>query len=304
MTLRTFSILWLAAAFAAAGVMGGCNSGGGGGKLTDVQQAQRDEILAIQKIQEDIAAKKKVTKWEVSAKDVQADPRAKELKLDDEMGLQKIQGALGIEVEDMPPVKDFSGYKRIDWKNPDERLKKYSVNKRPPEGASPQMPSTGYEPFIDRYKDAKIVVMDLKVTTKAPPPPTEEGKTPEPPKENTIEITFGPIIEAEADKLIKQAEQAGTKVEKIKTYPAYLYIGPKGKIAVAVEGIKSSARLQPPRDLQYYMVDVATMEKLNEARKKEPTLPMMQPKMFDLAIIDYKPEAAKESKEATPAKSK
>lgn len=282
-TTRRVSLLVLAIAIA------GCNSGGGGGKLTDVQQAQRDEILAIQKIQEDIAAKKKVTKWEVSAKDVQGDPRAKELKLDDEMGLQKIQGALAIEVEDMPPIKDFSGYKKIDWKNPDERLKKYSVNKRPPETASPQMPANGFEPFIDRYKDAKIVVMDLKVTTKSAPPPTEAGQPPQPPKENTVEITFGPIVESEADKLIKQAEEAGTKVEKVKTYPASLYIGPKGKIAVAVEGIESSARLQPPRDLQYYMVDVATLEKLNEARKKDPTLPMMQPKTFDLAIIGYKP---------------
>lgn len=293
MTVTLFSTLRLAVALAFVGLLAGCNSGGGGGKLTDVQQAQRDEILAIQKIQEDIAAKKKVTKWEVSAKDVQGDPRAKELKLDDEMGLQKIQGALGIEIDDMPPVKDFSGYKRIDWKNPDERLKKYCVNKPPPEGAAPQMPSNGFQPFIDRYKDAKIVVMDLKVTTTSAPPPTEAGQPPQPPKENTVEITFGPIIESDADKLIKQAEQGGTKVQKVKTYPAYLYIGPKGKVAVAVEGIASSARLQPPRDMQYYMVDVATMEKLDEARKKEPTLPMMQPKVFDLAIIDYKPSTPK-----------
>lgn len=279
-------LIWIAIA---AVVMAGCQGGAGGSSnLTDYQKAQRDELAKIQKIQTEIAEKKKVSKYEVSAKDIQDDPRAKEMKLDDQMGLQKIQQALAMDLDDLPALKDFSGYKKIDWKNPDERLKGYSTNKRIPEAASPNMPAQGYEPFIDRFKDAKIVVMDLKVTTTSPPPAVEKGEEPPPPEKNTMEITFGPIEEKEADRLIEQAKKAGTEVEKVKTYPASFYIGPKGKIAIAVEGLKDVSRLQPPRDLQYYMVSVDTMKKLEEARQKDPTIQMVPPKQFDIAIIGYK----------------
>lgn len=284
---RTNQLL-LAALLSAFAVVGsGCGSSGGSSDLTDATVAQRDTILAIQKVQNDIAEKKKVSKWEVSAKELQADPKIKEMKLDDENGLQRIQGAIGMDVDDMPPLKDFSGYKLVDMKNPDERLKKYSTNKQPPAN-SPQTPASGYEPLLDRLKTAKFVVMDLKVTQTMPPAPTEAGKPAPPPETKTIELSLGPIDEKEADTLIDQAKKAGTKVEKSKTYPVKLYIGPKGKLAFGIDASIDASKLQPARGLTYYMLDVDTMKKLDEARKKDATLPFMQAKNIDVAIVGYK----------------
>lgn len=264
----------------------GCNKGGSS-ELTDAQVAQRDVMAEIQQVQDKIAKEKKVTKWEVSAKDIQKDPKIKELKLDDEMGLQRIQGAISTDLEELPPLKDFSGYKLVDLNKPDEKLKSYSTNKLP-DPNKPNEPAQGYEPLIDQLKKQKFVIMDLKVTTTTPAPPVEKGKPAQPPQKKTQDFMLGPIDEAEAKRLIEQAKKAGTEVETKSTYPVKIYMGPTGKLAFGVDATVDISRLQSARGPSYYTISVETLKKLDELRQKESTLPYMQPKQFDVAIIGYK----------------
>jgi K(+)-stimulated pyrophosphate-energized sodium pump len=259
-------------------------------QLSDVALLQRQEIQAIKEIQNDIAKQKKIAAYEVTADDVIADPRAKALNLTGEDGKNRVQGMLSFNLDQLPPVKEFNGYSKIDLKNPPEKIKKLTTNVAPPDTPNPTSPPpTGYTTFVDRYKDREIVVYDLKVTTSQAPPPSEPGKPAPPPVERTIELSLGPIDKKQADNLIEQAKTAGTKVQIVKTIPTAFFMNADGKIALGVLGKPANSQLQGPRDMQFYTESVETLKKLDEARKTDPAKPFPPATAVEVAMVESHP---------------
>ncbi|MBX7132871.1 MAG: sodium/proton-translocating pyrophosphatase [Fimbriimonadaceae bacterium] len=270
-------------------MMGGQGNAITTSQLTDVNELQRVELMAIKDIQRRLAKDKKVALYEVTADDVMKDPKAQALKLNGEEGKNKIASALATNVETMPKSKDLSGYSKLDFAKPPAKIAAYSAPKAPPENQAPGTPPPGgYTTFVDRYKGTEMVVYDLKVTTTQPAAATEPGKPAPPPETRTIELSLGPIDKKQADKLIEQAKTAGTKVEIIKTIPAHFYASGDGKIAIGVDGSPASAQLQGPRDVQYFVEDVKTLDKLDAARKTDFSKPFPQAVPVDFATVKHK----------------
>ncbi len=259
-------------------------------QLSDVALLQRQEIQTIKEIQSDIAKEKKIAKYEVSADDVMNDPRAKAMNLTGDEGKNRVQGMLSFSMDQLPTVKDFTGFSKVDLKSPPDKVKSLTTNTAPPDTPNPTAPPpTGYTTFVDRYKDREIVVYDLKVTTSQSPPPTEAGQPTPPPVERTIDISLGPIDKKQADNLIAQAKTAGTKVDVVKTIPTAFFVNSEGKIALGVLGKPANSQLQGPRDMQFYTESVETLKKLDEARKTDPAKPFPTATPVEIAMVTSHP---------------
>ncbi len=272
----------------------GCNSGGSvddgvpglvnaGGPLLSREEADRMEIREIQKVEADLAAKKKVATYMIPYADIKSDPRVVKLELDKDQADSRIAQAVDTDLETMAALPNLRGFSKIDFKSTSNKALNYSFAKMPeptPAGG-PQTPT--YVDFKSMFADEKVEMIQLKIIQTMPSPPVEAGKPVPPPTKQERVVYYGPVKREEADKQIEEAKKNKIEVEIMKTWPVSFYSNDKGRVAAVVEGGFKMLHRSTGPPMQYYEVDAKTMNDLQAQMLKNTAMRMPRPKAIIVA---------------------
>lgn len=147
--------------------------------LIPFQELQNKDIQLVREIQYDIAAKKKIEKYQVTADEIQADPKIKAAKLDTKEVKPIVDQALALGSKDLPVVKDLSGYSKVNFSDPNNKVLNYAVVSKQAIGPNGQpIPNPG-PTFVDLKKDFagnQLELVELKITHTPPTPPAKRGQ--------------------------------------------------------------------------------------------------------------------------------
>ena len=171
------------------------------------------------------------------------------------------------------PPRELKGFEKVDFARTD--LSGYA-------SPAPDFLKRTENRFIDfkeRFQDKRIVVKDIKVSRPAPKPPALPGQQPTPPGPMRVQyLAIGPGEEAEVDKIIELNKTRGVEVEILATHPAVWYRGPKGEIALALQGTPRTFEGISPVEVSVFRVDAKTLNRLaGLAMERKALMPPLKP---------------------------
>lgn len=242
------------------------------GVLTDVDAIRQRLVETIHAVRSEIAKKSSVTPWEVDAKPVAEDPRVKD-RFGGNDPMERVRQALALDPETFPPVRELKGFVKLDFEKTD--LSGYAC-------AAPDFLQRAKDRFIsfkERFQGRRIVVKDIKVTRPGTQPAARPGLQPAPPGPSKVQyLAIGPGEESEVDKIVELNKTRGVEVEILATHGASWYLGPKGEIAIAIQGTPRTLEGISPIEISFFRVDSKTLNRLVDlASQRRAMMPPLKP---------------------------
>ncbi len=251
-----------------------------GQHLVSAEEFQRREAETIQKVLDEIASKRKVDRYHVTAEDLAQDSRIKALGFDKPEMFSLLERAINLDPESLPISPKYRGYSLLDFNSNNPALK-YGTQK------ISVTPGAGTTDLRSGFEKADLQVLHLRLTQTPSPVLPQKGTPPPPARPPTVrDLYFGPVARGFAEMQIKQAQNPGLKIDVLERYPARLYADRKGHLVIGIEGgFRFPHRLNTPQALIYYKESAATLSKLEAERQKSPRVRFPAPMLLRVATV-------------------
>lgn len=192
-------------------------------ELVSVDQVQREKLLEVSNVINEVATKLKKDRKDLQPADVTGSDEFKALKLEDIAGQMLVAQALQSDPSELPPVQEMEGYSMADLSKEDGigNLTVFA-----PPGATPE------EVKFQKLSAANMVVVKLALSS-PPPPGSPAGTAP-----TTQERVFGPVDLEYLKKQIELAtkESPDNKIEIVgEPYPVQFFANEGGDVVAAVD---------------------------------------------------------------------
>lgn len=263
-----------------------------GGKSNPIQsntlvpfaQLQQNEFNKVLDLRKAIAAEKKEPVYQVSAAEIQADPRYKGLGFSADEAPVVASNAINFDPSTASAIPKFTQYRPINFNNADDPALKGAVIAPPStSGGQPEVQSVAQmyaEGTQGNLTQKSMGFYELKITPAPTPSSAAQG-----PKT----IITGPWLDTTIKQQIDQANQGGqVKIDVQTVYPAYLYENPDtGKILVAadMDPAKVSTETINRTPVRFYTTDPSEVSKFILSQGQSPEPPHLD---ADLAFISHR----------------
>jgi len=245
-------------------------------QLKGANEYRLDELKQVLSIRDQLAAEKKLEKWQITVKDLVEAQAIKDLYKDEAERTPAVSQALFTAPEQMPAAKKLEGYQKIDFSKPGG-VAEYATNDRTPENFT-----TNKVTFKEAFDgaDKALFVFELEVTQEP-----AEGQPAVPAQKQW----YGPLSQKKLDDALKQAP-ANVKVNQLSKVPVTLYANSEGDVVAAIEGEgpaphKVASIMGMP---SYYKVSPSEYSKLEEAAKEDAGKAVPPPSTMQIATAEHK----------------
>ncbi len=248
-------------------------------RLTAYEQMDRDVILQIQQIRDEMAVSQSKEKWEIGPMEVMADPKFEAMGFEGQEGIMMLQQALTFDPSTAPAIPKLDGYSKLDAADSANPALSYTIVDQGPTGEI-QLKSVK-EAYFKDDQPVEMGIYELEVTSPGMPGP--DGQLGEPRTEKGV---FGPIRRDQIPDA--QGEMRVTIVGGKPLNIAHLYVNPEGKLAIGLEGAIKEPQKMRIRTDGYFTEDKAFLENLRQKQMADPMTPSPQPASMAVATVSHK----------------